>query len=127
MGKEIIVYGYTKCSTVKKALKFLEDNDFKYNHLDNVECKLVAKEIKEIHVNANVPIKKLFNTSGILYREMNIKDKIKLLTDDECYELLASNGMLVKRPILIFGKKILIGFNQPQWEELLLGVNKWKK
>ena len=115
----ITVYGYTKCSTVKKALNFLEDNNISYKHIDNVVELLTEKELRTIHINSNLELKRLFNTSGIKYRELGIKDKFDKMTEDEVFKLLASDGMLVKRPILVSGKKVLIGFKLKEWEEVL--------
>lgn len=111
----IQVYGYTKCSTVKKALKFLEDCKVEYNFTDFVSNKLSSEQIKEIHVNSELPIRSLFNTSGILYRELKLKDKIDLMSIQECYDLLATDGMLVKRPILVNDKQVFIGFKPEVW------------
>lgn len=113
------VYGYTKCSTVKKALKFLEEKNVSYTHIDNVENKLNEKEIKNIYENSGLDIKKFFNTSGMLYRELGLKDKLVNMTEEEKIKLLSSNGMLVKRPIIITDKGILTGFQQEKWEEII--------
>ncbi len=115
----MLVYGYTKCTTVKKGLKFLTDNQIEYKHIDNVENRLSAEQIKEIHQMSGEDIKKLFNTSGMKYRELGLKDKLPEMTIDEKYELLASDGMLVKRPIFINNKQVRIGFKQEKLEEIL--------
>jgi len=113
------VYGYTKCSTVKKSLKFLSDNNVEFEHVDNVVNKLNKEELKDIHIKSKLDIKRMFNTSGIKYRELGIKDKYPTMSEDEIYELLATDGMLVKRPILISGDIVLIGFKLNEWEGLL--------
>ncbi len=113
------VYGYTKCSTVKKGLKFLDENHIKYEHIDNVQNKLSIDEIKQIHEMSGEDIKKLFNTSGIMYRELKLKDKLPAMDLEEKYELLASDGMLVKRPIFINNQQVRIGFKQEKLEEIL--------
>ncbi len=116
---EIKVYGYTKCSTVKKALKFLDDENIKYTHIDNVANKLSIDEIKKLHITSELPLKKFFNTSGIKYRELGLKDKLVTMSEEEQYELLATDGMLVKRPILVTSKGVFPSFKQDKWIELI--------
>ncbi len=113
------IYGYTKCSTVKKALKFLEENNVKYIHIDNVANKLNVKEVTKIYKDSGLDIKKFFNTSGILYREMGLKDKLLNMNEEEKLKLLATDGMLVKRPIIVTDKGILTGFNKEKVKEIL--------
>lgn len=115
----IIVYGYRRCSTVKKGLNFLENNNIEFMHVDNVEVKLKRDEIVNIHQKAECDIKKLFNTSGIKYRELGLKDLLPTLSIDEKYDLLASDGMLVKRPIIVTDKGISIGFKEERWLEII--------
>ncbi len=113
------VYGYSKCSTVKKALKFLDDNNVKYEHIDNVANKLNVKEITKIYKESELDIKKFFNTSGMLYRELGLKDKLLNMEEEEKLELLSTDGMLVKRPIIITQKGTLTGFNESKLKELI--------
>ncbi len=113
------VYGYTKCSTVKKALNFLEENSVEYKHIDNVANKLSVKEITKIYKDSGLDIKKFFNTSGILYREMGLKDKLLNMNEEEKLKLLSTDGMLVKRPIIITDKGTLTGFNKDKVQEIL--------
>lgn len=115
----IKVYGYTKCSTVKKALKFLQSNNIDFEHIDNIQNPLTIEQLTDIINKSNLEIKKFFNTSGIKYRELKLKDKIPNLSKEECIELLATDGMLVKRPLLVSESKILVGFKEDQWLELL--------
>ncbi len=115
----MLVYGYSKCSTVRKGLKFLEEKNIDYKHIDNVEHRLSATEIKEIHQMSGEEIKKMFNTSGMKYRELGLKDKLLEMTLEEKYELLASDGMLVKRPIFINNEQVRIGFKAEKLEEIL--------
>lgn len=117
--EKVIIYGYTKCTTVKKAIKFLEEKQIKYKHIDNVQDKLSEKELTNIHKKSNQDIKKLFNTSGIKYRELNLKEKLENLELEEKLKLLATDGMLVKRPILLTENSILIGFKKDEWETKL--------
>ena len=112
------VYCYNKCSTCQKALKFLNDNNIKYELVDIKENNPDVLELKEIHKKSNKELKKLFNTSGLLYKEFELSKKIPNMTDDEMYNLLASNGMLVKRPILIAEDFALIGFKEDEWNRL---------
>ncbi len=114
----ITIYGYSKCSTVKKAIKFLENNNIEFTHIDNVENKLSSKKLKDLHEKSNLEIKKFFNTSGMLYREMGLKDVVKEITNEDAYELLSTNGMLVKRPILETKDKVLVGFKEVEYETI---------
>lgn len=111
---------YNKCSTCKKAKKFLDDNNIDYIDRQIKENNLTYDEIKEIISKYNIPIKKLFNTSGILYREMDLKNKLFNMKEDEMIKLLSSDGMLVKRPIIISDNNVLIGFKENKWIEELL-------
>lgn len=114
-----IVYGYTKCTTVKKGLKFLTEEGYEFEHIDNVEHKLTADQIKKLHQTSGLDIKKFFNTSGMKYRELNLKDKLPEMTEEEKYQLLASDGMLVKRPILVTDKGVFPSFKAEKWIELM--------
>lgn len=113
------VYGYTKCTTVKKGLKFLNDHNVVYTHIDNVENKLSVEELTHIYNLSNLDIKRMFNTSGIKYRELGLKDKLLNMTIDEKLELLATDGMLVKRPLLVTEEQVLVGFKAEAWESVL--------
>lgn len=115
----IKVYGYSRCSTVQKALKFLDNHNVKYEHIDNVENKLSQEQLKEIHNKAQVDIKKLFNTSGMKYRELGLKDKLADMSEKEKYKLLASDGMLVKRPLIITCDRVVIGFKEKELIEII--------
>lgn len=114
-----IVYGYTKCTTVKKGLKFLTEEGYEFEHIDNVENKLSVEDIKKLHETSGLDIKKFFNTSGIKYRELGLKDKLVDMSEEEKYELLASDGMLVKRPILVTDKGVFPSFKAEKWIELM--------
>lgn len=108
---------YPKCTTCKKAKKWLDDNGFSYTDRHIVENKPTAEEIREWHQKSGLELKKFFNTSGLLYKSMNLKDKLPTMSDEEKYELLASNGMLVKRPVLVDGDRVLLGFKAEKWED----------
>ncbi len=109
---------YPKCSTCVKAKKWLEENgvDFESRHI--VENNPTKEELKKWITLSGQPIKKFFNTSGILYREMNLKEKVAQNNEDELLDILSTNGMLVKRPLLIGKDKVLIGFKEKEWEEI---------
>ena len=111
---------YPKCTTCKRAKQFLVDHRLIYEERNIKENHPTYGELKEWIKKSNLPINKWFNTSGILYREMNLKEKLSNMTDDEKIQLLASNGMLVKRPIIITNRQILIGFKENEWEDLKL-------
>ena len=112
------VYCYNKCTTCRKALKFLNENNIKYEFIDIKENNPNKEILKEIHLKSKKELKKLFNTSGLLYKEYELSKKIPNMTEDEMYELLSSNGMLVKRPILIGDDFSLIGFKEDEWKKL---------
>lgn len=107
---------YPKCSTCVKAKKWLEENgvDFESRHI--VENNPTKEELKKWITLSGQPIKKFFNTSGILYREMNLKEKVAQNNEDELLDILSTNGMLVKRPLLIGNNAVLIGFKEKDWE-----------
>lgn len=108
---------YNKCSTCKRAKEYLDKNNISYIDRQIKENNPKCDEIKKWIDQYNINIKKLFNTSGILYREMNLKDKLNNMNEDEMISVLASDGMLVKRPLLISNDKILIGFKEKEWND----------
>ena len=108
---------YPKCSTCKKARKWLEENGIAFDERDIKEENPTRKELVKWHKQSGLPLRKFFNTSGMLYRELQLKDKLPKMTEDEMYDLLASDGMLVKRPLLIKDDVVLVGFKQGEWEE----------
>ena len=112
---------YPKCSTCKKAKKWLDDNGFAYTDRHIVEDNTTADELRDWHARSGLPLRRFFNTSGMLYREMELSKKLPDMTEDQMYDLLASNGMLVKRPVLVNGDTVLVGFREKEWGETLLG------
>lgn len=114
------VYCYSKCTTCKKALKWLDDNSIKYESIDIKGQHPDRDTIKKLNAKSGLPLKKFFNTSGQLYREMELSKKLPNMSDDEMLDLLASDGMLVKRPLLVTDKKVLAGFKEADWEEACL-------
>ena len=114
------IYYYSKCSTCNKALKWLDANEIKYESLDIKEQHPDKDTVKDLNARSGLPLKKFFNTSGKLYREMELSKKLADMTDDEMLDLLASDGMLVKRPLLITDKTVIAGFKEDVWKEALL-------
>lgn len=111
------VYCYSRCTTCKKALKWLDDNKISYDEIDIKEKNPDEKTLRKLHKKSGLPLKKFFNTSGKLYKEMELSKKLNDMSEDEMFKLLASDGMLVKRPILITGDKVLTGFKEEDWKE----------
>lgn len=110
---------YPKCSTCKNAKKWLEEHNVEFEARNIIESTPTFEELKEWIKISGLPLKKFFNTSGMLYRELNLREKLAELEEDEQIRILSSNGMLIKRPILVKENKILVGFNQTEWEENL--------
>ncbi|MCI5522191.1 MAG: arsenate reductase family protein [Tenericutes bacterium] len=116
----MIFIEYPKCSTCKKAKKWLDDHNIKYEDRHIIENNPTFDELKEWYHKSNLDIKRFFNTSGMLYKEMNLKDKLPNMNEDEMLEILSTNGMLVKRPLIISDDVILTGFKEKEWEDNLL-------
>lgn len=110
---------YPKCSTCQKAKKWLEVNHISFEERHIVEQTPSKEELKKWINQSGIEIKKFFNTSGLKYKELNLKEKLPNLSDDEKIELLASNGMLIKRPLFINDKFVLVGFKEKEWQNLL--------
>ncbi|MDC7220942.1 MAG: arsenate reductase family protein [Spirochaetales bacterium] len=115
------VYHYPKCSTCQKALKWLDSEEIKYQALHIVEETPDAATLKALIEKSGLPFKRFFNTSGMKYRELGLKDKLPGMSLDEAVELLASDGMLIKRPLVVKGETVLTGFREAQWVEARLG------
>ena len=109
---------YPKCTTCQRAKKFLDDNKIKYTEKHIVTETPTYEELKMIIEASGLPVSKFFNTSGMLYRSMNLKEELKSSSDDEKIRLLASNGMLIKRPMLVKRNTVLVGFKEDEWNEL---------
>ena len=112
---------YPKCSTCQKAKKWLDEHNLEYTERHIVEHHPSYEELKEWHGKSGLPLKKFFNTSGLLYKEMQLKDKLPAMSEEEQLKLLATNGMLVKRPLLVKEDTVLVGFKEAQWSEVLNG------
>lgn len=110
---------YPKCSTCQKAKKWLEEQNISFTERHIVENNPTYEELKNWHEASGLPLKKFFNTSGLLYKEMQLKDKLPDMTQDEQLKLLATNGMLVKRPLVVDGDVVLVGFREAEWAEKL--------
>jgi len=117
----VLFLEYPKCSTCKKAKKWLDENGVEYTDRHIKDDNPSYDELKQWHERSGLPLKRFFNTSGMLYKSMNLKDKLSDMSEEEQLRLLAQDGMLVKRPIIVSDKGILTGFKEAQWAELLLG------
>lgn len=117
----VLFIEYPKCTTCKKAKKWLDEHGVEYNDRHIVEDNPTAAELAEWHERSGLPLRRFFNTSGMKYRELGIKAKLDAgMTDEEAYELLATDGMLVKRPLIVADNVVLAGFKEDAWAEALL-------
>lgn len=116
----MLVLVYRKCSTCQKALKWLEENGVAFEERPIVEEKPTYEELKAWYAKSGLPLKKFFNTSGLLYKELGLKDKLAQMSEDEQLQLLATNGMLVKRPLVVGKDYVLTGFKEKEWAEKML-------
>lgn len=112
---------YPKCTTCNKAKKWLDEKGISYTDRHIKEDNPSVAELKEWHQKSGLPLKRFFNTSGNLYKELQLKDKLPAMSEEEQYELLATDGMLVKRPIVVTEDVVLTGFKEGEWEERILG------
>lgn len=119
MEVEMLFVYYPRCSTCQKAKKWLDENNLKYTERHIVEDNPTYEDLKDWYSRSGLPLKKFFNTSGLLYKDMKLKDKLPAMSEDEQIKLLASNGMLVKRPVLVNGDTVLLGFKEAEWAEKL--------
>ena len=115
----ITILCYPTCGTCRKAENWLKENGIKYNYRHIKEENLGFEELQLWKEKSGFPVSKWFNTSGLLYKEHKMKEKVKSLAEDELLRILASDGMFVKRPILLSGETVLVGFKQEEWEKLL--------
>ena len=119
-GKQIMLFiEYSKCTTCKKAKKWLEENEVEFEDRDIKAENPSEEELRKWHEASGLPLKRFFNTSGQLYRQMQLKDKLAEMSEDEQYRLLATDGMLVKRPIAVAEDCVLVGFRENEWSEKL--------
>jgi len=111
---------YPKCTTCQKARKWLDANGVAYDERHIKDNNPTADELKAWHKQSGLPLKKFFNTSGLQYKALNLKDKLPTMSEEEQFALLASDGMLVKRPLLIGDDFVLVGFKENEWQARLL-------
>lgn len=111
---------YKKCSTCQKALKWLEENKIDYIQRPIKEENPTLQELKEWQRKSGLPLKRFFNTSGSLYRELNLKERLPSMPEEEQLKLLAGDGMLVKRPLLVTQERVYPGFKESDWKSILL-------
>ena len=116
----ILFVEYPKCSTCKKAKKWLDEHQVAYEDRHIVEQNPTKAELKDWHARSGLPLKRFFNTSGNIYKEMSLKDKLPSMSEDEQLALLATDGMLVKRPLVVGDGFVLTGFKEAEWKEKLL-------
>ena len=119
MAADTLFLEYPKCSTCQKAKKWLDAHDVAYTDRHIVKDNPTAEELRAWHERSGLPLKRFFNTSGMLYREMELSKKLPDMPEDEQYTLLATNGMLVKRPLLVTADAVIPGFKETAWEEAL--------
>ncbi len=121
-GEEIVMLliQYPKCSTCRKAKKWLDAHNITYTERHIAEDNPSYGELKEWLKKSGLPLKRFFNTSGMLYKEMQLKDKLPAMSEEEQLKLLATNGMLVKRPLIVNDNEVLTGFKEAEWTEKLL-------
>lgn len=110
---------YPKCSTCKKAKAWLDAHGATYEDRHIVEDNPTAAELEAWHKLSDLPVRRFFNTSGMLYREMELSKKLPAMTEQEMYDLLATNGMLVKRPLLVLDDTVLVGFRESEWQAII--------
>ena len=117
----MLVLVYRKCSTCQKALKWLEENKIEFTERAIAEENPTYEELKAWYEKSGLPLKKFFNTSGLIYKDMKLKDKLGDMSEEEQLKLLATNGMLVKRPLVVGEDFVLTGFKEKEWEEKIKG------
>ncbi|MBR3810766.1 MAG: arsenate reductase family protein [Agathobacter sp.] len=115
----MLVLVYRKCSTCLKALKWLEDNNIDFEERPIKEENPTYDELKRWYQLSGLPLKKFFNTSGLIYKDLGLKDKLPTMSEDEQLKLLATNGMLVKRPLVVGEDFVLTGFKEKEWSECM--------
>lgn len=115
---EYLYLNYPKCTTCQKAKKWLDGNNIKYNDRNIKDNNPTESEIRNWHKISGLPLKRFFNTSGLVYKSLELSKKLSTMSEDEQYKLLATDGMLVKRPIIVSDNLVLVGFKEEQWQKL---------
>ncbi|GAA5345215.1 arsenate reductase family protein [Planifilum fimeticola] len=123
MSTPLVMYWYPRCGTCRKAKKFLEDRGVPFEERHIVDHPPGREELKDLVQKSGLPVQKFFNTSGKKYRELNLKEKLKTMSDEEMLDLLSSDGMLIKRPIVTDGERVTVGFREDQFEEVWVRGN----
>ncbi|MGG3988986.1 arsenate reductase family protein [Bacillus smithii] len=116
----VTFYWYPKCATCRKAKKWLEDHQIDFQEIHIVDNPPSKEELETLWRKSGLELKKFFNTSGRKYRELGVKDRLKTASEDELLELLASDGMLIKRPIVTDGTRVTVGFHEDEFEKIWL-------
>lgn len=116
----MLFLGYPRCSTSNRAQMWLDKNGIEYEYRNIKEVNPTVVELKDWYCMSGLPLKRFFNTSGMLYKELHLKDRLSILSEEEQIQLLASNGMLIKRPIIVGEDFIMLGFREEAWREKLL-------
>lgn len=112
------VYCYAKCGTCRKALKWLDERQVEYEKIDIAQEHPDEEMIRELHKKSGLPLKRFYNTSGKIYKDLQLSKKLPDMSEEEQYRLLASDGMLVKRPLVVGEDFVLVGFKEPEWERI---------
>lgn len=115
----VLFVEYPKCSTCQKAKKWLDQRGVEYKDRHIKEQNPKEEELREWHARSGLPLKKFFNTSGMLYKSMQLKEKLLQMSEEEQLRLLATDGMLVKRPLIVMEDRVLVGFKEAEWEKAL--------
>lgn len=113
----LTIYSYPPCGTCRKAKKWLEENNIEFEEVHIVENTPSRRELEKLYKNSELELKKFFNTSGMKYRELGLKDKVGKASEEELLDILASDGMLIKRPIVTDGKKVTVGFKEAEFDQ----------
>lgn len=119
----MLLYEYPPCSTCKKTKRWLDENHILYETRNIKTEPPTVSELKEYYQKSGLPLKRFFNTSGLVYKELELKDKLDNMSEEEQLQLLSSNGMLIKRPMLIGDCFVLVGFREKEWQEKLREIN----
>ena len=115
---KVLFIEYPKCSTCQKAKKWLEEHNIEFAERHIVDDRPLKEELRKWYLESGLPLKRFFNTSGLKYKELGLKDKLPMMSEEEQLDLLSSDGMLVKRPLFITPSRIYVGFKEKEWSHL---------